>query len=91
MGAPPDLKISPSPAYIATDSRSNVAGIDPDSGAIVRLFNPRRDSWMEHFVWNGSQLNALTQIGRVTIAVLLMNDPEVVAMRKALQEEGALG
>jgi hypothetical protein len=67
----------------------NVAGVDPDSGAIVRLFNPRRDSWTEHFVWNGPQLNALSQIGRATIAVFLINDPEVVAMRKALQEEGA--
>jgi len=55
------------------------------------LFNPRCDLWIEHFVWNGPQLNALTQIGRVTIAVLLINDPEVVAMRKALAEEGALG
>jgi hypothetical protein len=69
----------------------NVAGVDSDSGAVVRLFNPRCDLWIEHFVWNGPQLNALTQIGRVTIAVLLINDPEVVAMRKALAEEGALG
>ena len=30
---------------------------------------------------------ALTEIGRVTIALLLINDPEVVAVRKALQEE----
>jgi phosphoribosylformylglycinamidine (FGAM) synthase PurS component len=36
-------------------------------------------------------LEALTQIGRVTISLLLINDPEAVAVRKALQEEGTFG
>jgi hypothetical protein len=66
----------------------NVAGPDPESGAIVRLFHPRHDRWAEHFRWDGPKLKALTQIGRVTIAVLLINDPEAVAVRKALQDEG---
>lgn len=69
----------------------NIAGLDPDSGEIVRLFHPRRDSWVEHFTWIGPHLNALTQIGRVTIALLSINDPEVVAVRRALQEEGVFG
>jgi HNH endonuclease len=66
----------------------NVAGIDPDSGEIVRLFHPRRDRWAEHFVWDGPELKALTRIGQATILVLLINDPEVVAVRKQLQDEG---
>lgn len=66
----------------------NVAGLDPDTGEIVRLFHPRRDSWAEHFVWNGPELNARTQIGRVTLVVLAINDQDVVSVRKALQEEG---
>jgi hypothetical protein len=69
----------------------NIAGFDPETGQIVRLFHPRRDVWSEHFIWNGSTLEALTQIGRATISVLLMNDPEAVAVRKALQEEGVFG
>jgi hypothetical protein len=67
----------------------NIAGLDPDNAEIVRLFHPRRDSWAEHFIWDGPQLKALTQIGRVTIALLHINDPGVVAVRKALMEEGA--
>jgi len=67
----------------------NIAGLDRDTGQIVRLFHPRRDLWVEHFRWNGPELSALTQIGKVTIAVLMVNDPGVVALRKALQEEGA--
>jgi HNH endonuclease len=60
----------------------NVAGLDPESREIVRLFHPRRDSWADHFVWDGPELKARTQMGRVTIAVLVINDPEVVAVRK---------
>jgi hypothetical protein len=37
------------------------------------------------------ELKAQTQIGRVTIAVLAINDPEFVDVRRALQEEGAFG
>jgi len=66
----------------------NIAGIDPTSGEIVRLFHPRRDTWSEHFRWDGPRLQAISQIGRVTIALLLVNDPEVIAVRNALQEEG---
>jgi len=69
----------------------NIAGVDPDSGEIVRLFDPRRDAWTEHFMWDGPELKALTQIGRVTISLLVVNDPEVVTVRKALQEEGVFG
>lgn len=57
----------------------NIAGVDLEKGEIVRLFNPRRDSWGEHFQWQGPKLEALTQVGQVTIALLMINDPEVVA------------
>ncbi|MGB8782527.1 MAG: HNH endonuclease [Terriglobales bacterium] len=69
----------------------NLASVDHDSGEIVRLFHPRCDAWTEHFIWDGPELKALTQIGRVTISLLLINDPEVIAVRKALQEEGVFG
>lgn len=69
----------------------NVAGLDPESREIIRLFHPRRDSWADHFVWDGPELKARTQMGRVTIAVLVINDPEVVAVRRALQDEGVCG
>lgn len=42
-------------------------------------------------MWDGPELKALTQIGRVTISLLVVNDPEVVTVRKALQEEGVFG
>jgi len=66
----------------------NIAGLDPDTGKIVRLFHPRRDKWTEHFVWDGPELKALTQIGRVTIAVLMINDPEVIAIAEGSPRGG---
>jgi len=31
----------------------NLSGLDPESGALVRLFHPRQDQWDEHFERNG--------------------------------------
>jgi hypothetical protein len=66
----------------------NIAGVDPVTGAIVRLFHPRRDAWKDHFSWHGSELTALTPEGRVTIYVLAINAPHRVVLRNALLQEG---
>ncbi len=44
----------------------NIAAIDPDSGQLVPLFNPRRDRWADHFMWEGTLVVGLTPIGRAT-------------------------
>src|SRR5438132_9127096 len=51
----------------------NLTGIDPDSGAIVRLFNPRQDRWADHFTLRGAFIIGLTPTGRTTVYVLAMN------------------
>jgi len=65
----------------------NIAGIDPASGEIAPLFNPRRDQWKAHFRWSGAKLVGLTAIGRATIEVLDINRPPRVVVREALIEE----
>jgi len=67
---------------------TNLAGIDPRSGRVIRLFHPRQDAWEENFAWNGSRLNGLTPVGRATISVLRINRPDAVLARAALIEEG---
>src|ERR1700677_1136392 len=47
----------------------NIAGIDPESRVMTRLFNPRLDHWNEHFRWEGARLTGLTAVGRTTIHV----------------------
>ncbi|HEV3006832.1 MAG TPA: HNH endonuclease signature motif containing protein [Pirellulales bacterium] len=66
----------------------NIAGIDPMSGQVLRLFNPRRDRWKRHFRWDGPILAGRTAIGRTTIIVLEINLPERVLRRQALIQEG---
>jgi len=66
----------------------NIAGIDSETSQVVPLFNPRLMSWEEHFTWNGPELIGRTAIGRVTIDVLKINDPERIDYRRLLQEEG---
>jgi hypothetical protein len=53
----------------------------------VRLFNPRKDRWGRHFLWDGPVLVGRTLTGRVTIAVLQINNPEAVEFREHLLRE----
>ena len=72
--------------YCNTFKGPNIAGVDPASGMIVRLFHPRRDWWSAHFCWDGALLTGRTDIGRATIEVLRINDPEAIAVRLLLME-----
>jgi hypothetical protein len=66
----------------------NIAGIDPASGQMTRLFNPRSDSWTEHFTWDGPRINRVTAMGRTTVVVLALNSREQLSIRQALLDEG---
>lgn len=68
----------------------NLAGIDPKSGQITRLFNPRKDRWARHFEWSGALLIGKTRIGRTTIDVLAINLSSRVLARQALLEVAQL-
>ena len=62
----------------------NVAGYDPETNALVRLFNPRMDPWNDHFRWNEAILMGKTAIGRATIVVLEINAEDRVEHRRLL-------
>jgi hypothetical protein len=66
----------------------NIAGIDPRTGLLTRLFNPRQDLWMEHFRFDGPVVVGLTDVGRTTVVVLAINQASQVAVRQALLDEG---
>ena len=59
-------------------------GVDPASMNRVPLYNPRQQSWAEHFAWSedGTQIIGLTSIGRATVAAFRMNNPVSVRARK---------
>jgi hypothetical protein len=56
---------------------------DPETEKRVRLWNPRRQRWLDHFRWSedGTQIIGLTPCGRATVAALALNRPELVAAR----------
>ncbi|MDG3002358.1 HNH endonuclease [Paludisphaera mucosa] len=66
----------------------NIAGVDPETGNIVPLFNPRRQKWPRHFRWDGPVLTGRTASGRATIVVLKINLDYRIDLRRALIEEG---
>ncbi len=63
----------------------NLTGIDPSTQEIVRLFDPRRENWNEHFRSVGVRIDGLTPIGRATVHVLAMNDTRRLELRLELK------
>ena len=66
----------------------NIAGFDPETGELSRLYHPRRDRWRDHFVWEGPRLIGRTAIGRTTIRVLQINNPDALNVRRLLLAVG---
>jgi hypothetical protein len=64
----------------------NLAAIDPIGEEIVTLFNPRRDSWFDHFLYQDTYVMGLTPTGRATISLLEMNDPERRRIRELIAQ-----
>jgi hypothetical protein len=61
-----------------------ITGVDPESGATVPLFNPRTQTWTDHFRWSedGLRIIGLTPTGRATVEALhLSDDPDVLEVR----------
>jgi 5-methylcytosine-specific restriction endonuclease McrA len=53
-----------------------VAGVDPETQEVVPIFNPRQQTWEEHFTWldQGILIQGTTPIGRATCIRLDLND-----------------
>ena len=67
---------------------TDFATIDPATGAIVPLFNPRTQAWHEHFEFNGAWITGLTVMGRVTIELLHLNGDARLLERETLIADG---
>lgn len=61
-----------------------IEAVDPSTGVPVPLFNPRTQSWHEHFTWtdDGVHIVGKTPIGRATVEALhLSDDPDAIEVR----------
>jgi HNH endonuclease len=68
----------------------SIAGLDPDTGELTRLFDPRRDAWADHFQLDGPRLTGRTPVGRATVRVLAMNANDLLSIRMELVAEDIL-
>jgi HNH endonuclease len=66
---------------------TNVAGYDPQTGDLTELFNPRCQSWSDHFERRGVLILGRTAVGRTTVAVLELNSEERLELR-AVSDQG---
>lgn len=67
---------------------SEVGALDSETGQLVPLFNPRRQTWADHFVLEGAIIRPLTAVGRVTVLVLQLNRSGRVEVREILRQAG---
>lgn len=63
----------------------NLVGVDPETGAVAALFDPRRQSWDAHFACDGARVIGLTPTGRATARVMNMNALARVELRSELR------
>jgi len=62
---------------------TNLSGIDPQTGRVTDLFQPRKHDWRDHFGWRGILIVGKTAIGRATVNVLRMNSDDQLALRSS--------
>jgi hypothetical protein len=65
---------------------TNLSAIDPETGRVVPLFNPRLQRWSDHFRIAGYRVVGLTEVGRAAVRLLQMNSDSRVNLRKDIEE-----
>ena len=65
---------------------SDVGTFTNDDETLVRFFNPRKDSWEEHFVQQGGAVEGKTPIGTATVRIFKFNDIDRLIFRQHLAD-----
>jgi hypothetical protein len=62
---------------------SKIKGFDEETQQEVKLYNPRKQNWNEHFDFDESKtiINGKTTCGRATVNALRMNEEQAVKAR----------
>jgi len=61
---------------------------DPESGAVVEVFNPRVHKWADHFRFEGQVHVGQTPIGRALVAALNLDSSRRLSIRAAEEDAG---
>jgi len=69
---------------------TNLVTIDHETGEQVRIFNPRGDSWDEHFSLVGAEIVGTSPAGKATARLLHMNSERRIRLRSRLLSAGEM-
>lgn len=61
---------------------SDLGSFDPETGKFCFLFNPRKQSWAEHFRVEASQIVGITPEGRTSVQLLQLNAEDRIQERR---------
>jgi hypothetical protein len=67
---------------------SDIGSIIWETNTFVRFYNPRTDTWADHFEHDGIIIKPRTNIGEVTARILAFNHPDRLLERQTLQAIG---
>ena len=67
---------------------TDLGSIDSQTGQLTAFFNPRQQSWPDHFEFDGVKIVPLTAEARVTESILRLNHPDRLREREQLQQSG---
>lgn len=70
--------------FLQPFQRCDIATLALDGKALVRLFNPRKDLWNEHFRIDGIEITGITTVGQATAMLLRFNDADRLLEREIL-------
>lgn len=67
---------------------SDLGSFDPETGEYSFLFDPRLQTWEEHFMQQDAQIVGKTPEGRTTAHMLKLNTPERITERQRIKRNG---
>lgn len=63
---------------------TDLGSLSSKSGDLVRFYNPRIDSWSEHFKLENAMIIGQTEMGEVTVRILKFNSLDRLIEREGL-------
>lgn len=67
---------------------TDIASYDKETGQLTPYFNPRTQSWNDHYRLDGVRIIGKTAVGRVTVRMLDLNNHEQIEARRYVIEAG---
>jgi homogentisate 1,2-dioxygenase len=74
--------------YCNQNKGSDIGTVLLPAHTFVRLYNPRKDIWHEHFEISGALILSKTEVGEATIKILKFNDVERIIERQNWLDSG---